>query len=195
MMPRGVTQTRVRRRQSDAKWRASVAMCYNIMKHVIPNQRKLGRRKISKALTLKETERHILALERVLKELLEEKARIYSKTVVIPKENNILMPATFEDVRNDFADRQLLFFSNNAGSGKKRYNVPTDIEASLDHLSLQACPLVVLDQAEASQGALTVSKRPAEAEQEKARPVRLVPNKHFLILGSCITQSISFLAY
>jgi len=39
---------RVRRRQSDAKWRASVAMCYNIMKNVIPNHKKLGRRKLSK---------------------------------------------------------------------------------------------------------------------------------------------------
>jgi hypothetical protein len=49
-MPRGVTTTRVRRRQSDAKWRASVAMCYNIMKNVIPNQKKLGRRKVSKVI-------------------------------------------------------------------------------------------------------------------------------------------------
>ena len=48
MMPRGMFHTRVRRRQSDAKWRASVAMCYGIMKNVIPNQKKLGRRKISK---------------------------------------------------------------------------------------------------------------------------------------------------
>jgi len=47
-MPRGAMPIRVRRRQSDAKWRASVAMCYNIMKNVIPNHKKLGRRKLSK---------------------------------------------------------------------------------------------------------------------------------------------------
>ena len=36
---------------------------------------------------------------------------MYGKTVMIPKENNILKVATFEDVQNDFADRQMFFFS------------------------------------------------------------------------------------
>ena len=52
-MPRGVTPTRVRRRQSDAKWRASVAMCYNVMKHVIPHSKrysKASKRKLSKVI-------------------------------------------------------------------------------------------------------------------------------------------------
>ena len=38
-------------------------------------------------------------------------ARIYGKTVMVPTENNILKKATFEDVKNDFADRQFMFFS------------------------------------------------------------------------------------
>lgn len=41
---------RVRRRQSDAKWRASVAVCYEKLKHVIPDCDKISKRKISKVL-------------------------------------------------------------------------------------------------------------------------------------------------
>jgi len=53
-MPRGITPVRARRRQSDAKWRASVAMCYNVMKNVIPNSKKIGKtskRKLSKVIS------------------------------------------------------------------------------------------------------------------------------------------------
>ena len=47
-MPRGSVPMRVRRRQSDAKWRASVAICFDTLKQVIPNNEKMSKRKISK---------------------------------------------------------------------------------------------------------------------------------------------------
>jgi hypothetical protein len=47
-MRRGSVPMRVRRRQSDAKWRASVATCYETLKHVIPDCDKISKRKISK---------------------------------------------------------------------------------------------------------------------------------------------------
>ncbi|XP_060593744.1 uncharacterized protein LOC132748200, partial [Ruditapes philippinarum] len=147
-MPRGVTTTRVRRRQSDAKWRASVAMCYNIMKNVIPNQKKLGRRKVSKALTLKETERHIANLERKLRELIEERAPMCGKTIMLEKEDKCLTPASFDDVKQDFATKQHALFMCTTTGGKKRYNVPSDIEASLEQLSQQSCDLIAVDRKE-----------------------------------------------
>ncbi|XP_052256970.1 uncharacterized protein LOC127862057 isoform X1 [Dreissena polymorpha] len=148
-MPRGVTPTRVRRRQSDAKWRASVAMCYNVMKHVIPHSKrysKASKRKLSKALTLKETERHIVSLERNLRDLIENRAPLSGKVVMIERDNGSIVPATFEDIKQDFAMKQCLFFSST--SGKKRYNVPSDIETSLDVLSQQSCDLIAADEAE-----------------------------------------------
>ncbi|XP_052802360.1 uncharacterized protein LOC128232698 [Mya arenaria] len=151
-MPRGVTPVRVRRRQSDAKWRASVAMCYNIMKNVIPNSKKIGKtskRKLSKALTLKETERHIVCLERKLKELLELRAPQCGRAVVIENDNRCLSPATLDDIRHDFAIKQCFFFSvTSSNTGKKRYNVPSDIETSLENLSRQSCSLVTIDHKE-----------------------------------------------
>ena len=41
---------RTRRRQSDAKWRASVATCYETLKFIIPNGRTLPKRKASKVI-------------------------------------------------------------------------------------------------------------------------------------------------
>lgn len=81
--------------------------------------------------------------------------------------------------------------------GKKRYNVPTDIVASLDHLSLQACPLVVLGQCDSQPGAITSSVSPAETEQEKVQPVRMLSNSaFFLVFGSFgIKESFGVLAF
>ena len=39
---------KLRRRQSDAKWRASVASCYETLKHIIPVNKRASRRQISK---------------------------------------------------------------------------------------------------------------------------------------------------
>lgn len=47
---RGHAPMRMRRRQSDAKWRASVASCYETLKFVIPNQKSLPKRKTSKVI-------------------------------------------------------------------------------------------------------------------------------------------------
>ena len=88
-----------------------------------------------------------------------------------------------------------VFFYSNTGSGKKRYNVPTDIEASLDHLSLQACPLVVLEQADAKPGPLNLSKSSAETKPDRVQLVRLPSSRHFVLLGSYVDQGISLLAY
>ena len=71
---------------------------------------------------------------------------------------------------------------SNACLGKKRYNVPTDIEASLDHLSLQACPLVTLGGCDSEPGAITSSVSPSETEQEKPHPVRMVPSMTYCLL-------------
>ncbi|KAK3585409.1 hypothetical protein CHS0354_020122 [Potamilus streckersoni] len=141
-MPR--TVMRARRRQSDAKWRASVAMCYDIMKNVIPDHKKLSRRKVSKALILKETERHIERLENRLKELLEVTASHRGKRVLLKKEENVYTAATFINIQEEFAIRQQQFFTSN-GSGKKRYNVPADIEASMLTISQQISPIVVAE--------------------------------------------------
>lgn len=51
---RGQAPIRTRRRQSDAKWRASVASCYETLKFVIPNKDALPKRKTSKVRTFVE---------------------------------------------------------------------------------------------------------------------------------------------
>ena len=45
---RSFSPLRAKRRQSDAKWRASVASCYDALKFIVPNMKKLSKRKISK---------------------------------------------------------------------------------------------------------------------------------------------------
>ena len=47
---------RARRRQSDAKWRASVASCYETLKFVIPNGKVLPKRKASKVIVFQYTD-------------------------------------------------------------------------------------------------------------------------------------------
>jgi len=42
---------RVRRRQSDAKWRANVASCYETLKLIIPMNKRASKRQISKVST------------------------------------------------------------------------------------------------------------------------------------------------
>ena len=39
---------RLRRRQSDAKWRANVASCYETLKNIIPHNKRASKRQISK---------------------------------------------------------------------------------------------------------------------------------------------------
>ncbi|XP_013401416.1 uncharacterized protein LOC106167240 isoform X2 [Lingula anatina] len=68
-----------RRRRSDAKWRASIAGCYETLKQIvlIDNNGKEGRRmKITKAMILKEASKHMVFLEGLLQTLLKEKAKL-----------------------------------------------------------------------------------------------------------------------
>ena len=88
---------------------------------------------------------------------------------------------------------QICIFST-TGTGKKRYNVPTDVEASLDHLSLQSCPLVVLSRGDTKPQLAVNSEKLAKTEQEVPHPVGMVANKHMLVLSSCLKKGISLLA-
>ncbi|CAL1529593.1 unnamed protein product, partial [Lymnaea stagnalis] len=44
----------------------SVATCYDALKYVVPNVKQLSKRKISKALILQESEKHIKDLEEAI---------------------------------------------------------------------------------------------------------------------------------
>ncbi|KAL4225516.1 hypothetical protein ACF0H5_016204 [Mactra antiquata] len=149
-MPCGrvVTQTRARRRQSDAKWRAGVAMCYSIMKNAVPNQKKLGRRKVSKALTIKETERHIINLEKKIKEVINERAPMLGKTVMMKTESNHIIPASLDDVRQDFTEKQHSLFICSSHSGRKRFTVPPDIESNLHQMRQLSSDVFVINEAD-----------------------------------------------
>ena len=86
----------------------------------------------------------------------------------------------------------LICIFSTTGTGKKRYNVPTDVEASLDHLSLQSCPLVVLSRGDTKPQVAVNSEK--LIEQEVPHPVGMVANKHMLVLSSCLKKGISLLA-
>ncbi|ESO97536.1 hypothetical protein LOTGIDRAFT_228205 [Lottia gigantea] len=126
---RGLTPVRVRRRQSDAKWRASVASCYDTLKLVIPNANKLSKKKVSKALILQETERHINHLEYTLSQLFNLKAPELGKTVLW-KEGETYHPASLNDIKSDFEEKQSEIFSQSS-HGRRRYHLLSDIEGQL----------------------------------------------------------------
>ena len=42
------TPIRLRRRQSDARWRANVASCYETLKYIIPMNKRTSKKQISK---------------------------------------------------------------------------------------------------------------------------------------------------
>ncbi|XP_076114690.1 uncharacterized protein LOC143082740 [Mytilus galloprovincialis] len=133
---------RVRRRQSDAKWRASVATCYETLKHVIPDCDKISKRKISKALILQETEKHINNLENVLSDILSDKARSRGKVVLYQTEQG-LVEANMADVQQDLVLKQQNMYLHNFGQ-RKRSNIPSDIETGIINLRSTYCPLTVL---------------------------------------------------
>lgn len=133
---------RVRRRQSDAKWRASVASCYETLKHVIPDCDKISKRKISKALILQETEKHINNLENVLSDILSDKARSRGKVVLYQTEQG-LVEANMADVQLDLVLKQQNMYLQNFEQ-RKRSNIPSDIETGIINLRSTYCPLTVL---------------------------------------------------
>uniref|UniRef100_K1PNY4 BHLH domain-containing protein n=1 Tax=Magallana gigas TaxID=29159 RepID=K1PNY4_MAGGI len=138
-MVRGSVPMRVRRRQSDAKWRASVAMCYETLKTIIPNNEKLSKRKISKARAyiLQETEKHIVNLERTLQEILDQKVKMKDKAALYRTEQG-LVEANLGDLKNQFSLKQKeLYHQNYTQRKRSRCNVPSDMESGLISLSSQ----------------------------------------------------------
>ncbi|XP_069133155.1 uncharacterized protein [Argopecten irradians] len=143
LMPRGSTfQMRVRRRQSDAKWRASVATCYETLKNIIPNRDKMPKRKISKALILQETENHIVNIENKFRDLLEEKAKAKGKSLVMQTEYGFV-EAKLEDIRKEFSVKQENLYLQNC-SQRKKSNIPSDLELGLIDLRSSMCNLSVV---------------------------------------------------
>ncbi|KAK3101723.1 hypothetical protein FSP39_005850 [Pinctada imbricata] len=142
-MPKGSVPMRIRRRQSDAKWRASVAVCYDTLKHIIPNSEKMSKRKISKALILQETKKHIRDLEHHLQDILQVRAPLKGKSVLYDSEEK-LTEASLSTVRHDFADQQQLFYVVNCNQQRKRSNIPSDAEVGLVNLREKKCPLFVI---------------------------------------------------
>ncbi|KAK7098750.1 uncharacterized protein [Littorina saxatilis] len=137
-MQRGRTRkcqvpVRTRRRQSDAKWRASVASCYETLKFIIPNGKTLPKRKASKSLILQETEKHIGSLERALSRLLNIEAQEEGQGVLWNKGDN-WSPATLEDFQNDFTKQQGVIFQQSP-QGRRCYNMLHDIQEEILNLS------------------------------------------------------------
>ncbi|XP_022320502.2 uncharacterized protein LOC111122804 isoform X3 [Crassostrea virginica] len=143
-MVKGSVPMRVRRRQSDAKWRASVAMCYDTLKSIIPNNEKLSKRKISKAYILQETEKHIVNLERALQEILDQKVKMKNKAALYRTEQG-LVEANVGDLKNHFSQKQHeLYVQNYTQRKRSRCNIPSDMESGLVDLRSSLCDLVVL---------------------------------------------------
>ncbi|XP_061178600.1 uncharacterized protein LOC133187258 isoform X2 [Saccostrea echinata] len=143
-MAKGSVPMRVRRRQSDAKWRASVATCYDTLKSIIPNSDKMSKRKISKAYVLQETEKHIQNLERTLQEILDQKVKMKNKAALYKTEQG-LVEANVMDLKNHFSlKQQELYLQNYAQRKRSRCNVPSDMESGLVNMRSSLCDLMVL---------------------------------------------------
>ncbi|XP_048728620.1 uncharacterized protein LOC125646412 isoform X2 [Ostrea edulis] len=143
-MVKGSVPMRVRRRQSDAKWRASVASCYDTLKTIIPDNEKMSRRKISKAYILQETEKHIQNLERNLQEILDQKVKLTNKVVLYKTEQG-LVEANLTDLRDNFSFKQQeLYLQNYVPRKRSRCNVPSDMESGLINLRSSLSDLMVL---------------------------------------------------
>ncbi|PVD34028.1 hypothetical protein C0Q70_05290 [Pomacea canaliculata] len=139
---RGQAPIRTRRRQSDAKWRASVASCYETLKFVIPNKDALPKRKTSKALVLQETEKHIIELEKAISHILSIEAQ--EKGVgVLWRKGQHWAPATLDDVRQDFSEKQRQIF-NQAVQGRRCYNLLHDIQDEILGVSARSSSLAYI---------------------------------------------------
>ncbi|ELU08657.1 hypothetical protein CAPTEDRAFT_228277 [Capitella teleta] len=66
--------TQLRRRESDARWRANLANCYETLKNIIPINKRASKKQISKAYILESTSKHLSFLEKLLVALLEHDA-------------------------------------------------------------------------------------------------------------------------
>ncbi|XP_076471999.1 uncharacterized protein LOC143301525 [Babylonia areolata] len=153
---------RTRRRQSDAKWRASVASCYETLKFVIPNGKTLPKRKASKSLVLQETEKHIGNLERAISRLLNIEAHEQGQGVLWRKGEN-WFPAMLEDFQNDFAKQQRSIF-HQSSQGRRCYNMLHDIQEEIINMSVDCnhlafLPLGGADTPTPTQGATPCTRR------------------------------------
>ncbi|KAL8572831.1 hypothetical protein ACOMHN_025006 [Nucella lapillus] len=153
---------RTRRRQSDAKWRASVASCYETLKFVIPNGKTLPKRKASKSLILQEVEKHIGNLERAVSRLLNVEAHEQGQGVLWKKGEN-WSPATVEDFQNDFAKQQKHIFHQST-QGRRCYNMLHDIQEEIISMSVDSGHLAFLplpdpDTLRTSRDAATCTRR------------------------------------
>ncbi|XP_055901284.1 uncharacterized protein LOC106065737 isoform X2 [Biomphalaria glabrata] len=140
----GYSPLRAKRRQSDAKWRASVATCYDVLKYVIPNVQNLSKRKISKALILQESEKHIKKLETALCHMLHVEGKSQGKEILM-KDEESWSHCTLEKLQTDFTEKQRLIFHSST-HGRRCYNLLHDIKE--DVFNMQADPsklLVVSD--------------------------------------------------
>ncbi|XP_046580775.1 uncharacterized protein LOC124288308 [Haliotis rubra] len=141
-MKRGANSMRVRRRQSDAKWRASVSSCYDTLKFVIPDSCNLPRRKFSKALILQETAKHIKTLEEAVSTLLTQEAKLLNKSVLW-KTGKQWTPATLAHIRKEFEEQQGQLFEQST-QGRRRYSMLADIEEQILHMSVDPSNVTVI---------------------------------------------------
>ncbi|KAH9499958.1 hypothetical protein Btru_076010, partial [Bulinus truncatus] len=132
----GFSPLRAKRRQSDAKWRASVATCYDALKYVVPNVQNLSKRKISKALILQESEKHIKDLETAISYMLNIECESKGKQVLW-KERVSWSHCDLEKLRADFSEKQQKIFHTST-HGRRCYNLLHDIKE--DVFSMQADP-------------------------------------------------------
>ncbi|RUS73187.1 hypothetical protein EGW08_019049, partial [Elysia chlorotica] len=137
-------QAKAKRRQSDAKWRASVATCYDTLKYVVPNVKNMAKRKISKALILQESEKHIKELESAVSHLLEVEGKTQGKTVLWEEESH-WSHCTLEKLRQDFSEKQQRVFQM-AAHGRRCYNLLQDIKEEVFAMEADPSRLAVMEE-------------------------------------------------
>ncbi|CAG5118479.1 unnamed protein product, partial [Candidula unifasciata] len=125
-LPEGGSPLRDKRRQSDAKWRASVATCYDVLKYVVPNVKHMSKKKISKALILQECEKHIQDLEDTISYLFHVECRNQGR-IALWKEGDCWSQCTVEKLHEDFTEKQRKVFHVSA-HGRRCYNLLQDIK-------------------------------------------------------------------
>lgn len=184
---------RVRRRQSDAKWRASVAMCYETLKTIIPNNEKMSKRKISKAYILQETEKHIVNLERTLQEILDQKVKMKDKAALYRTEQG-LVEANLGDLKNQFSFKQKeLYHQNYTQRKRSRCNIPSDMESGLISLRSSMCDLVVLPAECLNTDLRQVNV--TQVEKDAVVPLSLPSDESGTLVGSEVSQIKGLYSY
>ncbi|KAK3762938.1 hypothetical protein RRG08_008154 [Elysia crispata] len=137
-------QAKAKRRQSDAKWRASVATCYDTLKYVVPNVKNMAKRKISKALILQESEKHIKELESAVTQLLEVEGKKREKTVLWEEESH-WTHCTLGKLRQDFSEKQQRVFQM-AAHGRRCYNLLQDIKEEVFAMEADPSRLAIMEE-------------------------------------------------